>query len=225
MTQTPLNAIALFVALLSGSILVGPIIHLAPEVPFTLAALVLGAVVADTYGFQSRGMTLFLDGFARLSPHYRQRVIHHEAGHFLTAYLLDLPITSYTLTAWEALQQGGGQGGVCVETPVDFSDNFSEETAAAQVERYCTVWMAGGVAEALVYEAAEGGKDDLRQLRQTLNRLQMNVKFQERQAGNRARQMIRSNWDAYEALVQAMTHRKSVAECCEILEQHCAVAV
>lgn len=222
MTQTPLNAIALFVALLSGSILLGPLLNLAPEVPLTLAAIALGLGVADTFGFQGRGMTLFLDRFARLSPQYRQRVIYHEAGHFLTAYLLDLPITGYTLTAWEALRQGqGGQGGVCVETPTDFSD----VTVAEQVERYCTVWMAGGVAEALVYEAAEGGKDDLRQLRQTLNQLQMNVKFHERQAGNRARQMLRSNWDAYEALVQAMTHRKSVAECYKILEQHCAVAV
>lgn len=221
MTQTPLNEIALFVALLSGSILLGPFLNLAPEVPFTLAAIVLGLGVADTFGFQGRGMTLFLDGFARLSPQYRQRVIHHEAGHFLTAYLLDLPITGYTLSAWEALQQGGGQGGVCVETPADFSDAAATE----QVERYCTVWMAGGVAEALVYEAVEGGKDDLQQLRQTLNRLKLNVKFHERQAGNRARQMLRSNWDAYEALVQAMAHRKSVAECYKILEQHCAIAV
>lgn len=222
MNQTPLNAIALFVALLSGSILVGPILNLAPEVPFALAAMVLAFVVADTFGFQGKGMTLFLDGFARLSPQYRQRVIHHEAGHFLTAYLLDLPITGYTLTAWEALQQGqDGQGGVCVETPV----SFSEAAAAEQVEHYCTVWMAGGVAEALVYEAVEGGKDDLRQLRRTLNRLNMNTKVHERQAGNRARQMLRSNWEAYEALVQAMTDRKSVAECYKILEQHCAVAV
>ncbi|WP_299486749.1 hypothetical protein [Acaryochloris sp. IP29b_bin.137] len=222
MNQTPLNAIALFVALLSGSILVGPILNIAPEIPFAFAAMVLAFVVADTFGFQGKGMTLFLDGFARLSPQYCQRVIHHESGHFLTAYLLDLPITGYTLTAWEALQQGQeGQGGVCVETPA----NFSDKATAAQVERYCTVWMAGGVAEALVYEAVEGGKDDLRQLRRTLNRLNMNTKVHERQAGNRARQMLRSNWDAYEALVQAMTHRKSVAECYTILEQYCAVAV
>ncbi|KAI9130363.1 hypothetical protein [Acaryochloris sp. CCMEE 5410] len=221
MNQTPLNAIALFVALLSGSILVGPILHIAPEIPFAFAALVLALVVADTFGYQGKGMTLFLDGFARLSPQYRQRVIHHEAGHFLTAYLLDLPITGYTLTAWEAQQQGGGQGGICIETPVD----FSETSALEQVERYCTVWMAGGVAETFIYSEAEGGKDDLRQLRRTLNRLHMNVKVHERQAGNRARQLIRSNWDAYEALVQAMTDRKSVADCCQILEQHCTVAV
>lgn len=222
MNQTPLNAIALFVALLSGSILVGPILNIAPEIPFTFAAIVLGLAVADTFGYQGKGMTLFLDGFARLSPQYRQRVIHHEAGHFLTAYLLDLPITGYTLTAWEALQQGqGGQGGVCIETPAD----FSETSAAEQVERYCTVWMAGGVAEDLVYKAVEGGKNDLQQLRQTLNRQKMNVKVHERQAGHRARQMIRANWDAYEALVQAMTDRKSVAECCQILGQHCSAAV
>lgn len=222
MNQTSLNAIALFVALLSGSILLGPLLNIAPELPIAVAAVILGLAIVDTLGLQGRGMTLFLDSFARLSPQHRQRVVHHEAGHFLTAYLLGLPITGYTLTAWEALRQGqGGQGGVCVETPTD----FSEATALEQVERYCTVWMAGGVAEALVFEAAAGGKDDLRQLRQTLAHLQMNAKFHERQAGMRARQMIRANWEAYEALVQAMLNGQSVAECYQVLEQNCGVAV
>ena len=114
-----------------------------------------------------------------------------------------------------------GQGGVCVETPA----TFSKETTQQQVEHYCTVWMAGGVAEALVFEAAAGGKDDLQQLRQTLKQLQMNVKLHEQQAGNRARQMLRANWNGYEALVQAMISRKSVAECYQILEQTCTVTV
>lgn len=222
MNQTPLNAIALFVAFLSGSILLGPLLNIAPEFPITVTAVTLGLVTVDTLGFQGRGMTLFLDGFARLSPQHRQRVVHHEAGHFLAAYLLELPVNSYTLTAWDALRQGQmGQGGVCVETPA----TFSKETTQQQVEHYCTVWMAGGVAEALVFEAAAGGKDDLQQLRQTLKQLQMNVTLHERQAGNRARQMLRANWNAYEALVQAMISRKSVAECYQILEQTCAVTV
>jgi len=222
MNQTSLNAIALFVALLSGSILLGPLLNIAPEVPVAIAAVILGLVAVDTLGVKGRGITLFLDSLARLSSQHRQRVVHHEAGHFLAAYLLGLPVTGYTLTAWDALRQGQkGQGGVAVDTPT----NFSETTTLEQVERYCTVWMAGGVAEALVFEAATGGKDDLRQLRQTLVELQMNVKFHERQAGMKARQMLRSNWNAYEALVQAMTNGQSVAECYQILEQHCGVAV
>lgn len=82
MNQTPLNAIALFVALLSGSILLGPLLNIAPEVPVTITGVVLGLVIVDTFGFQGRGMILFLDGFAHLSPQHRQRVVHHEAGHF-----------------------------------------------------------------------------------------------------------------------------------------------
>lgn len=222
MNQTPLNAIALFVALLSSTILLGPLLNISPEFPIVIAAFALGLVVIDTFGLKGQGMSLFLDGFARLSPQHRQRVVHHEAGHFLTAYLLGLPVTSYTLTAWEAWRGGqGGQGGVCVETPV----NFSDTTASERVEQYCTVWMAGGVAEVLVFDTAEGGKDDLQQLRQTVNLLKMNVKIHERQAGNRARQMIQANWDAYEALVQAMISRKSVAECYQVLEQTCGVTV
>jgi hypothetical protein len=47
-----------------------------------------------------------MDTVAWASPEHRQRVLHHEAGHFLAAVLLDIPVEAYTLNTWEAWRQG-----------------------------------------------------------------------------------------------------------------------
>ncbi len=47
-----------------------------------------------------------------LFPAYKQKVIQHEAGHFLLAYLLGCPIQGYFLSAWDASTAGiRGQAG------------------------------------------------------------------------------------------------------------------
>ena len=52
---------------------------------------------------QGGGEALVIDSVGRLmDPSYRARVAHHEAGHFLIAYLLGLLPKSYTLSAWDA---------------------------------------------------------------------------------------------------------------------------
>ncbi|MEO0376504.1 MAG: hypothetical protein AAF329_18150 [Cyanobacteria bacterium P01_A01_bin.17] len=214
--QTSLNAIALSVALLSFSVLLGPYLNLPAAVPavITLSVLVLAAV--DTFGFNGLGSRLLLDGFSQLSPAHRQRVIHHEAGHFLTAQLLGAPVVGYTLTAWEAFRQGhSGEGGVRVETP-----DFGETITASELERYCTIWMAGGVAESLVYENVEGGADDLKTLRSVLTQLEVrDAVLKERVAGRRAQQLLQTHWETYEELVVAMTQRASVEDCCRLIAQ------
>jgi hypothetical protein len=220
--QTSLNAIALSVALLSFSVLLGPYLNLPSAVPaaITLGVLVLAAI--DTFGFNGLGSRLLLDGCSQFSPAHRQRVIHHEAGHFLTAQLLDIPVAGYTLTAWEAFRQGhSGQGGVRVEIP-----DFGETMTASELERYCTIWMAGGVAESLVYDNVEGGADDLKTLRSVLNQLEIkDALLKERLAGLRAQQLLQTHWETYEALVMAMAQRAPVAECCQLIDQQTQPAV
>ncbi len=214
--QASLNAIAISVALLSFSVLLGPYIHLPPAVPavITLGGLVLFAL--DIFAFNSLGSRLLLDGFAQLSPAHRQRVIHHEAGHFLTAQLLDVPVTGYTLSAWDAFRHNQpGQGGVQVETP-----QFGDSITASELERYCTIWMAGGVAESLVYSNVEGGADDLKKLRNVLKNLEVkDAVLKERLAGRQAQQLLKTHWETYEALVAAMGQHVSVADCCQLIEQ------
>jgi hypothetical protein len=54
--------------------------------------LVSGAIFESIYRF-------FL-------PQYKEKVIKHEAGHFLLAYLLGCPIQGYFISAWDAVKSG-----------------------------------------------------------------------------------------------------------------------
>jgi hypothetical protein len=114
MEQTALNLIAITVFSITLSVFVTPLLSISPFVPALATLSLLGLVTVDTLTFNNRGVTLLLDA---LSPSkHRQRVIHHEAGHFLTAYILGIPIAGYSLTAWEAFRQGQeGVGGVQFE--------------------------------------------------------------------------------------------------------------
>lgn len=39
-----------------------------------------------------------IDWFSQVFPDYRERVVRHEAAHFLTGYLLGVPVGAYSLT-------------------------------------------------------------------------------------------------------------------------------
>jgi hypothetical protein len=210
-----LNAIALGIALLSFSALVGPYFNLPLALPAVIASVTLILFAIDTFGFHSLGSRLLIDGLAQLSPAHRQRVIHHEAGHFLVAQLLGVAVTGYTLSAWEAFCQGHiSEGGVRIKTP-----ELKESMTASELERYCAIWMAGGVAETLVYSNAEGGSDDLKTLRTVLKLLEVkDAVLKERLAGRRAQQLLQTHWQTYEALVIAMANRAPVVDCCQLIE-------
>ncbi|MFO0162924.1 MAG: ATP-dependent Zn protease, partial [Microcystis sp.] len=159
MEQTALNLIAITVFSITLSVFVTPLLSISPFVPALATFSLLGLVTVDTLTFNNRGVTLLLDA---LSPSkHRQRVIYHEAGHFLTAYILGIPIASYSLTAWEAFRQGQeGVGGVQFEL-ADLGQKVKNFTDfPAFLERISTVWMAGIAAETLVYGKAAGGESD-----------------------------------------------------------------
>jgi hypothetical protein len=127
MQQTALNIIAIGVFTMTLSCLLGPILNISPTIPAMATLGIMGLATVDTLSWNNRGVTLLLDVFS--TPQQRQRVIHHEAGHFLTAYFLGIPVTGYSLTAWEALKQGqSGRGGVAFDTqelttkPINFEE-------------------------------------------------------------------------------------------------------
>nr|WP_238718449.1 hypothetical protein [Petrachloros mirabilis] len=204
-----INVIALFMGLMTFSVLLGPALHLSPLWPTGVIVVSLSLVTLDTARWNAQGTTLLLDWWAQRWPQHRQRVLHHEAGHFLVAYLLDIPITGYALSAWETWRQGlPGQGGVWLDEPAAIAS-----LSPSQVEHYCTVWMAGQVAEALVYGTAEGGKDDQAQAWALLTQRGVDPQSQVQQATRRARELLRSHWSAYQALIAAMGERASVSDC------------
>jgi hypothetical protein len=224
--QTSLNLIAITIFTLVMSSLLGPLVHLSPAVPAIAAASILGLATIDTWSWQGQGRALLLDGLARFSPEHRDRVVHHEAGHFLVAQLLEIPVTGYTLTAWEALRQGqAGQGGVSFDCQALEAELAQGSLSAQLVDRFCTVWMAGIAAESCVYSNAAGGGDDrykITQLWQQLQRPSAEAQLKARLATLQAKTLLEANQPAYEALVAAMKMRTPVLECAAIVSQFTA---
>lgn len=205
------------------SSLLGPLVHLSPAVPAVAVASLLGLATLDLWGWQGQGRMLLLDGLARFSSDHRLRVVRHEAGHFLTAQLLGIPVTGYTLSAWEAWRQGQvGQGGVSFDTAALEAELEQGILSAQQIDRFCTVWMAGIAAETLIYGSAEGGSNDrqkIAQLWQQLGRSSSEAQLKARWATLQAKDLLETHQAAYEALVAAMTVRTPASECAAIVAQ------
>jgi hypothetical protein len=224
LNQISLNLVAIAIFTMVMSSLLGPWLHLSPFIPAIATFSILAIATADNLSWQGRGSTLLLDWLASFSPDHRERVIHHEAGHFLTAYKLGIPITGYTLSAWEAFRQGQpGLGGVSFDTQTLDAEIATGTLSAQLVDQYCTVWMAGIAAETLIYDSAEGGADDRRTIRllwSQLKRPSAEAEMKTRLAQLQAKTLIENHRAAYDALVAAMTQRASVADCGKAIEDN-----
>ncbi|BAZ50578.1 hypothetical protein NIES4103_31950 [Nostoc sp. NIES-4103] len=217
MSQTALNLVAISIFIMTLSVLLGPLVNLSPTVPALATFTILGIATLDSFSLQGKGGTIFLDWIASFSPKHRDRIIHHEAGHFLVAHLLGIPVTGYTLSAWEAWKQGQtGQGGVTFDDAELASQLENGKIGAQMLDRYCTLWMAGIAAETLVFENAEGGSDDKSKLAKVLQILGFSESvYQQKQRFHalQAKTLLEENWSSYQALVQAMRERASVTDC------------
>ncbi|KAJ4705792.1 ATP-dependent zinc metalloprotease [Melia azedarach] len=120
-------------------------------------AVVLGLAFIDS---------IFLGGvcLAQISsywPPYKRRILVHEAGHLLIAYLMGCPIRGVILDPIVAIQMGiQGQAGTQF-----WDEKLNNELAEGRLsgtafDRYSMVLFAGIAAEALVYGEAEGGEND-----------------------------------------------------------------
>uniref|UniRef100_A0A7C8Z1D4 Uncharacterized protein n=1 Tax=Opuntia streptacantha TaxID=393608 RepID=A0A7C8Z1D4_OPUST len=144
---------AVLFALLGGmSFLLSKGIDLRPQL-----AAILGIAIADS---------VFLGGscLAQISsywPPYRRRILVHEAGHLLTAYLMGCPIRGVILDPIVAMQMGiQGQAGTQFWDENLQSELLQGRLSGTAFDRYCMVLFAGIAAEALIYGEAEGGEND-----------------------------------------------------------------
>jgi hypothetical protein len=217
MNQTALNLAAISVFLMTLSALLGPLINLSPTIPAIATFTILGIATFDSFSLQGKGGTIFLDWVSRFSPQYRDRIIHHEAGHFLVAHLLGIPVTGYTLSAWEAWRQGqSGQGSISFEDSELAAQLEQGKISNQTLERYCTILMAGIAAETLVFERVEGGTDDKRKLANVFKILGFSESLcQQKQRFHilQAKTLIQDNWVSYQALAQAIHQRAAIADC------------
>jgi len=224
MQQTALNLIAIGVFGMTLSVLLGPMFNISPAIPAVTTLGVLSLATLDSFRFQGKGVTLLLDWLAGARSEHRDRIVRHEAGHFLVAYFLGIPITGYTLTAWEAFKQGQpGLGGVSFGSLETSPDALAVGEMRLTLERFCTVWMAGIAAETLVYGSAEGGIEDRQKLRDALTALgrpASEFPLKERWATRQAHTIIQEHWESYEALVAAMEERASVAQCSQVIQKY-----
>jgi hypothetical protein len=213
--QISFNLVAICVFGMTLSSLVAPLINVSSTVPIAIVVAIFVGATADNFFLKSTVATLVLDAIAGTKSAYRQRIIQHEAGHFLVAYLLGIPIAGYTLSAWESVKQGlSAQGGVIFAPP-------PPDISTQLLQHYCIVWMAGIAAEKLMYDRSEGGIEDRQKLRGVLflaGKQQQEIVQQENLATLQAKTLIQTNWDAYQALVTAMGNRATVADCCHEID-------
>jgi hypothetical protein len=225
MSQTTLNLVAVTIFAFVMVSLLGPLLHWSPFIPAIAAFGMLSVATLDTLSWQGKAGTLLVDWVAGFSPEHRERVLRHEAGHFLVAHLLEIPVTGYTLSAWEAFRQGQpGQGGVSFELAL-LEAELQQGLSSQLIDRFCTVWMAGAAAEQLSYGNAEGGGDDRQKLQllwSQLKRPQGEGVLKQRWAALQAKTLLEEHRAAYEALVAAMAQRASVEDCQQAIVQHLA---
>ncbi|KFK35531.1 hypothetical protein AALP_AA4G002700 [Arabis alpina] len=94
-------------------------------------------------------------------PPHKRRIIVHEAGHLLVAYLMGCPIRGVILDPVVAMQMGvQGQAGTQFWDQKMESEIAEGRLSGSSFDRYSMVLFAGIAAEALVYGEAEGGEND-----------------------------------------------------------------
>ncbi|KAL1350589.1 uncharacterized protein [Arachis hypogaea] len=171
----------------------------------------IGSLVLDTIGHG-------------VSPKYHNRVIQHEAGHFLVAYLVGILPKGYTLSSLDAFQKEGSLNVQAGTAFVDFE--FIEEVNAGKLSartlnRFSCIALAGVSTEYLIYGFAEGGLDDIRKL----DLLLKGLGFTQKKADSQVRWsvlntilLLRRHEAARARLAEAMSKGYSVGSCIDIIE-------
>jgi len=156
---------------------------------------------------------------ARNSPEEKSeqidRICRHEAGHFLCGYLCGLPIKAYS---------ANDDGVPCVEFyPSTDGNAVGRELSSEEISAMSVVALSGSVAEVLKFGEAKGGDNDLIELDFLLRRSEEFVGAEKQQDLTRwgaltAYNIITSNNDKFERLVEAFKAKKSVNDCIAAIE-------
>ncbi|KAK3164405.1 hypothetical protein QOZ80_1AG0017450 [Eleusine coracana subsp. coracana] len=159
-----------------------------------------------------------------ISQKYHNRVVQHEAGHFLIAYLLGVLPKGYTITSLDTLIK---QGSLNVQAGTAFVDfEFLEEInagklSATMLNKFSCIALAGVATEYILYGIAEGGLADINKLDGLLKSLgftQKKADSQVRWAVLNTVLILRRHEKARSQLAEAMSLGKSVGSCIEVIE-------
>ncbi len=191
----------------------------------TLGITAIALLAVDQVGFQGRISSLLNALVAYRSAEYRNRILHHEAGHLLAALTLGIPVVDYVLDPWQAFLKGyPGYGGVQLDTTPLEQWFRRQQIKQSDLERYGVFWMAGGVAEANYAGDSIGDEDDRRQLNQWLSLLRkqsgsvLKVEQLAAQFSLEAAELLQQQAEAYTAIVKAMQQRASIPDCQQVVK-------
>lgn len=157
-----------------------------------------------------------ISSFSSVYPDYQERILSHEAAHFLVAYLVGLPIVGYSIDI--------GKEHVNLLDEKLQERIYSGSFDARELDKLAVVSMAGLAAEGLKFEKVEGQSADLYSLQRLMNRSKPPLSNSDQQNLTRwavlyAASLLKNNVKAFEALKQAMGQKASVAECIEAIEK------
>lgn len=144
-----------------------------------------------------------------------ERVCRHEAAHFLCGYLCGLPVRSYSV---------GEEGGFpCVEFHPSVDGQVGRELTQEEIAVMSVVAMSGSVAEAMEFDEAKGGGNDLLELSRLFKRSGEFLGATKQQDLTRwgalaSYNLLQGNKAAYEKLVTAFKQKKTVVECIAAIE-------
>ncbi|XP_052193138.1 uncharacterized protein LOC127801778 [Diospyros lotus] len=180
----------------------------------------------DLVSYNGGVSSLVLDTIGHtVSQNYHNRVIQHEAGHFLIAYLLGILPKGYTLSSLEALKKEGSLNVQAGTAFVDFEFleevNSGKVTATVNVDRFSCIALAGVATEYLLFGCAEGGLADIDKLDVLLKSLgftQKKADSQVRWAVLNTVLILRRHEGARAKLAEAMSQGRSVGFCLDVIE-------
>ncbi|PON53622.1 ATP-dependent zinc metalloprotease [Trema orientale] len=151
-------------------------------------------------------------------PPHRRRILVHEAGHLLIAYLMGCPIRGVILDPIVAMQMGvQGQAGTQFWDEKMSNDLTEGRLDGTAFDRYCMVLFAGIAAEALIYGEAEGGENDENLFRRTCAFLQPPLSIAE--MSNQAR------WSLLQSYNLLKWHKHAHRAAVKALESRCSLSV
>lgn len=165
--------------------------------------------------------------YRKVNPEYGEKIIAHEAGHFLIAYLLGVPVRACVTEAKDATKYPELKGPAGT---VFFDSKLADEMAGGKLtksslDRLSVILMAGIAAEAVKFGRAEGGATDEETLIQFLRQIQppwniLRIQGQARWAAVQAILLIREHQQAYVALAEVLKSGGGVGDAVNAIEQH-----
>lgn len=195
---------------LTFSLIGQPIVGVDSTVTWVVVGLCLGIWCLDYISFNNN-LTKFCSGIFQ----NRQRVAVHEAGHFLTAYLLGVRIEGYSVDVWTALKQGRACSGVL------FNEQDVFKLLKNNPSYIIVIWLAGIAAEILVFGTTEGGQDDIEQVKLLMKPGEIQDPNQYlRRVIYQAMECLHRHFGAFENLQKAMRSNESLEKCFRVIEEN-----